>query len=113
MNIDVSSELFEAQFVDATDLLRSFSQSNNLNIDAAISIMMAAASREGGFDAIIAMQKASAAILIDCGQVYSQSRQQRRWASKQSNKANSADTVRKAFPEIFTFNPIVISDPED
>lgn len=113
MNIDVSSDTFKTQLSDAVTLLRSFSQSNGLTIDAAISIIMAAASHEGGFDAIIAMEKVSSAIIIDSKCRITKSRQQRRWETKHASKITIGNTLREQFPDIFTFDPLQIVNPED
>lgn len=112
MNIDVSNDIFKTQLSDAVILLRSFSQSNGLTIDAAISIIMAAASHEGGFDAIIAMEKVSSAIIMDNKSTAPKSRQQRRWETKHASKMIISNTLRAQFPDIFTFDPLQISDPD-
>lgn len=113
MNIDVSSDTFKTQLSDAVILLRSFSQSNGLTIDAAISIIMAAASHEGGFDAMLAMEKVSSAITMDNKCTISKSRQQRRWETKHASKMIIGNTLREQFPDIFTFDPLQVLNPDD
>lgn len=113
MNIDVSSDTFKAQLNDAVVLLRSFCQSNGLSIEAAISIMMAAASHEGGFNAVITMEKVSSAMTLDSKCKLPKSRQQRRWETKHASKLIIGNMLTEQFPEIFTFDPLQIVDPED
>lgn len=113
MNIDVSSDTFRTQLDDAVKLLKSFSQLHSLTVDAAISIIMVAASHEGGFDAIITMEKVLSAIGIDYKSTNLQSRQQRRWETRQASKTIRHNVLKEQFPDIFTFDPIRILNPED
>ncbi|MGU3316182.1 hypothetical protein ACLBWH_11580 [Sphingomonas sp. M6A6_1c] len=113
MNIDVSSDTFKTQLNDAVILLKNFSQSNDLTISAAIAIIMAAASHEGGFDAIITMDQVSTAISLDTKNSFPKSRQQRRWETKHASKRVIGNMLIEQFPEIFTFDPLLFSYPED